>query len=450
MTWFQRARWLHVSIIGCGLMFASDLLLAQENSVPEEPTLIVRITPPKPYLQEEIVQVVRVIAPHPFEELVLDLPAVPDAEIVTLQQPRNRKFQTYGGEGYIYETRRAIFPKKSGELRIPPVRISGSIGISRNEKKSFVLRSEATLLNVRPPPNAFSEDWWLIARDVKIDQDWSQPLETLRVGDRVTRSIAVTVAGATGAHLPELEQGRSTGLTVLPGRTERSTEVTPGGVIGKIERTFDIRVDVDQPINISPVRVVWWNTNTEIERRSAAPAVRLEPLPRDVERLVSELMTEAAIARDNSRSGIIVIALSGSALMIGLAVWLLRARQRVVPEDRRLQHALERDSSPIDVVRTLRTWSETAFSNEPPMNLEALGQRLGPKAEKQIARLQIAAFGQSTDSIDAASLALDVVHIAQKGRNRTLPAILSSMLDQFLGAGKRLPEISGMPVDRSR
>ena len=450
MTSFQRALWLRIMIIGCGLMFTSNLLPAQENSVPDEPTLIVRITPPKPYLQEEIVQVVRVIAPHPFEELVLDLPAVPDAEMITLQQPRNRKFQTYGGEGYIYETRRAIFPKRSGELRIPPVRISGSIGIGRDEKRPFVLRSEATLLNIRTPPQAFSENWWLVARDVKIDQGWSQSLETLRVGDRVTRSITVTVAGATGAHLPELEQGRSTGLTVLPGRAERSTEITPGGVIGKIERTFDIRVDVDQPINISPVRVVWWNTNTEIERRSVAPAVRLEPLPRDVERLVSELMTEAAMARDNSRSGIIAIALSVSALMIGIVFWLLRTRQRVTLEDRRLRQALVRDSNPIDVVRTLRSWSGATFTNEPSMTLEELGQRLGPRAEKLIARLQNAAFGWPTESIDAASLALDVVRIAQEERSRDLPGILSSLLDQFLGAGKRLPEIDGMPAERFR
>ncbi|MGI9502420.1 MAG: hypothetical protein ACR2RE_05120, partial [Geminicoccaceae bacterium] len=277
-----------VAFLMCAVMVAAvPCAIAQENSVPENPTLTVRITPPKPYLQEEIVQVIRVIARHPFEELVLDLPTVECAEIITLQQPKNRKFSTYGGEGYIFETSRAIFPKQSGELEIPTVRVSGSVGVSRNEKEPFALRSEATILDVRPPPTAFSEDWWLIARDIKIDQGWSEPLDDIRVGDRVTRSITVTAAGVTGAHLPELEQGRSQGLTVLPGQTERRTEITPAGVIGTIRRSFEIRVDVDQPINIRPVRVVWWNTSTEIERRSAAPAVRLEPLPRDVEKLVS-------------------------------------------------------------------------------------------------------------------------------------------------------------------
>ena len=443
MTCFERACCLCTLIMACALVLTSGHLLAQENSVPEEPTLIVRITPPTPYLQEEIVQVIRVIAPHPFEELVLDLAPVAHAETITLQQPRNRKFQTYGGEGYIYETRRAIFPKKSGELRIPPVRISGSVGVSRNEKKPFALRSDGSILDVKPPPDAFSEDWWLVAREVSIDQGWSRPLDTLRVGDRVTRSISVTVAGATAEHLPELEQGRSTGLTVLPGRTERSTEITPGGVIGKIERSFDIRVDVDQPINISPVRVVWWNTSTEIERRSAAPAVRLEPLPRDVDGLVSELMTEAATARDSSRNAILALALGGGALLIGAGFWLSRVKRRVRPEDRRLRRVLIEDDSPIGAVRALETWSRAAFSNEPGLTLETLGRRLGQKAEQQIVRLQKAAFGRSTQPVDAAALALEVLRIAQQHRSRTMKDVFSGLLDRFLGASGRLPEIDG-------
>ncbi|MGI9499363.1 MAG: hypothetical protein ACR2P3_04965 [Geminicoccaceae bacterium] len=429
-----------------GILFAVSPSFAQENSVPEKPTLVVRITPPKPYLQEEIVQVIRLIAPHPFEELVLDLPSVEGAETITLRQPKNRKFQTYGGEGYIYETSRAIFPKQSGVLRIPPIRISGSIGIGRGEREPFALRSDATTLDIRPPPDGFSEKWWLVARDVKIDEGWSQPVETLRVGDRVTRSIVVTVAGATGAHLPELAQGRSTGLTVLPGRTQRNTEVTPGGVIGKVSRSFDIRVDVDQPINISPVRVVWWNTNTEIERRSAAPAVRIEPLPRDLEKLVSDLMMEAAAAHESSRSGIIALALGGAASMIALVFWLLRSQQKFKPEDRRLRQVVFNGGAPIDAVRALKDWAEASFPNERPMTLERLGQKLGPNARKQLASLQQAAFGHTAaHPVDTARLAFEIVAIAQESRRQTMTDVLASSMDRLLGRSRRLPEIDQRP-----
>ncbi|MDH3660535.1 MAG: hypothetical protein OEU92_11005 [Alphaproteobacteria bacterium] len=418
---------------------------AQQDSVPEEPTLTVRITPQKPYLQQEIVQVIRVIAPHPFEELVLDLPPVQGAETITLQQPKTRKFETYGGEGYIYETSRSIFPKQSGELEIPAVRISGSIGVSRDERRLFVLREDAMVLDIRPPPTSFSDDWWLVARDVRIDEGWSKPLDALRVGDRITRSIEVTVAGATGAHLPELEQGRSTGLTVLPGRTERDTEITPGGVIGKISRSFEIRVDVDQPINISPVRVVWWNASTEIERRSVAPAVRLEPLPPDVEALVSEVMTEAAAAHDHSRKGILVIALGGSVLLIASAFWLFRAKRNVKPEDRRLRQALAEDGSPINAARALKAWAEASFPKESSITLEHLGRRLGPKAEQRIASLQAAVFGRSAEPIDARRLALDVLDIAQERRLDTATNALTGLMERLLGSSRHLPEIDRRP-----
>ena len=445
MSW--RAVWRRLLLLTLPLALMQSSARAQQDTVPEEPTLTVRITPLNPYLQEEIVQVVRLIAPHPFEEIVLDFPPVEGADMITLQPPKNRKFETYGGEGYIYETRRSIFPKQSGELRIPPVRISGSVGVSRNERELFAVRSEAEILDVKPPPDSISGDWWLVARDVEIDEDWSKPLDELRVGDRVTRSISVKVAGATGAHLPELEQGRSTGLTVLPGRTERGTEITPDGVIGMISRTFDLRVDVDQPINISPVRVVWWNTNTESERRSAAPSVRIEPLPRDVEGLVSALMAEAAAAHDSSRRGLAIIALGGGALLLALAFWLFRAHRHVKPEDRRLRQALAQDNSPISAVRALKTWAEATSPNETPIALERLGQRLGPKAAQRIALLQQAAFGQANGSIDAAGLASEIIGIAQERRRQKAGGVLTAVADRLLGPNRRLPAIDHRPLE---
>lgn len=435
-----------VTFLMCaGMAAAVSSAIGQQNSVPEKPTLTVRVTPPKPYLQEEIVQVIRVIARHPFEELVLDLPTIDGAEIITLQQPKNRKFSTYGGEGYIFETSRAIFPKQSGELEIPTVRVSGSVGISRNEREPFALRSEAQFLNVRPPPETFSDDWWLIARDIKIDQSWSEPLDKIRVGDRVTRTITVTAAGLTGAHLPELEQGRSTGLTVLPGQTERRTEITPAGVIGTIRRPFEIRVDVDQPINISPVRVVWWNTGTEIERQTATPSVRLEPLARDVDGLVSDLMTEAAVVHERSQSGITIIMLGATALLIALAYWLMRARQKERPEDHKLRHALTLDNSPIHAVHSLTTWAKATFPGTPAMSLERLGNKLGPEARQQIEALQALAYGGRTEVINPAKLVLGIVRIAQENRRLTIKDMMSGLLDHLLGPERRLPEIGQRP-----
>ncbi len=431
-------------IVGTAVLLLFNLSAsAQQNSVPDEPSLTVRITPEKPYLQEEILQVIRLIAPHPFEELELELSPIEGAETITLQQPKNRKFETYGGEGYLYETSRAIFPTRSGPLDVPAVRIIGSIGVGRDETEAFDLRSEGRVFDIRPPPQSFSEDWWLVARSVEIEETWSKPLDELRVGDDVTRRITATVAGVTGAHLPELEQGRSSGITVLPGRTERETEVTPAGVVGHISRSFDIRIDVDRPINISPVRVVWWNTGTEIERRTAARAVRIEPLPRDVDKLVAGLMEEAAAERTGGRYGIAAIGLAALVAAMAFAFWLLRSAKRIRPEDRALFRSLSQDDRPETALRALFEWGGAVFPDRRPASLESIAEALGPEAKERIDTLQRSLFGHDPEPVDTARLAQEIVTLAQRNRRRPLADLLLVWAERLLGPKRSLPSIGG-------
>ncbi len=417
---------------------------AQDTQVvPDKPELAVRLIPPEPYLQEQIVQTVRVVAAHVFEELVLDLPTIEGADIITLQQPKTRKFKTYGGEGYIYETRRAIFPKASGELRIPQVRVSGSIAVSKDERQSFALKSKPVLLDIKPPPADFSEPAWLVARKVEIEEHWSKPLDELRVGDHVTRTVEALVTGATGGHLPELEHGRSTGLTILPGQTERSTEITPNEVVGRISRSFELRIDTDQPINISPVRMVWWNTDTEIEWRSAAKSVRIEPLPRDVDALKRRLMSEAEEAHRIGRYGVMALAALGCVGLAGLLAWLLVMRRQREPEDRYLLDEVREKSDPVDVVSALLTWAEATFPKEKPMSLEGLSRHLGSDAEQPLIDLQRAAFGPGVHKVDLIGITKKIIAAAQSQRRRSPAEIGANILRYLIGPKRHLPNIGG-------
>ena len=411
------------------------------QTVPDKPELTVRLLPPEPYLQEQIIQTVRVVAPHAFEELVLDLPLVEGADIVTLQQPRTRKFATYGGEGYIYETRRAIFPKASGALRIPPVRVSGAVAISKNEREGFALKNPAVQLDIKPPPDAFTGPAWLVARQAEIEERWSKPLDELRVGDHVTRTVVAAVTGATGGHLPELEHGRSSGLTILPGLSDRSTEVTPNEVIGRISRQFELRIDTDQPINISPVRLVWWNTEAEVERRSAAKAVRIEPLPRDVEGLVQALMAEAEEAHTRGRYGVIAIVLLGSVALLALLAWLVAANRRRAPEDQVLSSAVRENPDPVKAVGALLVWGEARFPDERPMSLARLSELLGDQAGGRIAELQGVAFGQAANKVDVVDTTKNIIAAARHQRGRGFADIRQNVLDVFFGPKRHLPDI---------
>lgn len=438
-------RWIVNVLLAVVLGTAGSMpTLAQDTQVvPEKPELAVRITPPEPYVQEQIVQTIRVVAAHVFEELVLDLPPVEGADVITLQKPKTRKFATYGGEGYIFETRRAIFPRSSGKLHIPMVRVSGAVGISKNERESFALKSAPAVIEIKPPPADFSEDDWLVARKVEIEERWSKPPDELRVGDHVTRFVEATVTGATGGHIPELDHGRSSGVTILPGQIERSTEVTANQVVGKISRAFELRIDTDQPINISPVRLVWWNTDSEIEWRSAAKSVRIEALPRDVEKLVEELMAEADQAHKTGRYGVMAITASGVFAAFGLMVWSIAGMKKRRPEDRILANDLRHRPDPISAVSALLRWGETTFPDDRPLSMEKLSQRLGPDAGEPLARLQRAAFGSDDQAVDSRAVIQEILTLARDRRSRSLADICRACLRYLIGPKRHLPRIDG-------
>ncbi|MGH1477397.1 MAG: hypothetical protein ACRBM6_01485 [Geminicoccales bacterium] len=431
-----------------GLLLNPSTQAQDTQTVPEKPELTVRMIPPEPYLQEQIVQTVRVISANVFEELVLDLPPVDGADVITMQAPKTRKFSTYGGEGYIYETRRAIFPKASGELVIPPVRVSGSVAISRDERESFALKQSATSLQIKPPPEAFSGPSWLVARRIEIEETWSKPVDELKVGDHVTRTINVEATGVTGGHLTELDHGRSTGITILPSLTERSTEITPNEVIGKMHRSFEIRIDTDQPINISPVRVVWWNTDTEVEFRSAAQSIRIEPLPRDVEGLVQRLMTEAVDAHTTGRYGITAMVMISCVGLLFLLGWFLLARRRSLPEDHALLAMVRANPNALSVSKALLIWGEAILPEEKPMSLERLGQYLGSDAPNHLSRLQQAAFGREGQRIDLVDVTEILIGIARDQRQRSLTDIVAGVSQHLLGPRHHLPSIQGRTIKR--
>jgi len=438
--WFRLGS-LALLMISLGLITTTSRPIAQENNDPEAPILMVSITPEAPYLQEEIVQVIQVIAPQPLEGMVLDLPPIEDADIIILQEPATRKVETEEGVRYRFETSRAIFPKRSGDLRLPPVRISGRTGVSGEKKKPFALRRGETVLMVRPPPPVFGGQGWLVAKDVRIEEAWSKPPDSFRVGDRVKRSITVTVKGATGAHLPDLQQGHVDGLTVLSGQTERNTALTFEGVVGTVHRSFDMRVDVEQPLDIGSVGLTWWDARAETERQSLAPALRLEPLPRDVDHLVSKRMADVVSTRRHSQWGIMILALFALALVVALIVRLFRTERHGKVVDRQLRRALAQDNSPIEALHALAAWAEMAFPVEPPVTLDQVGDRLGSGAKELITDLRKAAFGCTSQRVDARSQVLAIVEIAGQQRRELPSRKLAYLLDRVFGPAARLPDI---------
>ncbi len=100
--------------------FAAPPALAQQTAIPNQPELTVSLQPRHvktggAYVQGQIRLRVQLVSPHPFEALQLDLPPIAAARTLTLSQPHTRKIHNFSREGYVYETRLALFPESRSD-----------------------------------------------------------------------------------------------------------------------------------------------------------------------------------------------------------------------------------------------------------------------------------------------------------------------------------------------
>jgi hypothetical protein len=210
---------------------------------------------------------------------------IENAYVETLGQ--NSFQRTIGGQPWlVHEIRYAIFPESSGELTIPAQTFSGRVAAGRRtlfdtrpSGRLIRRRSEELTVNVLPRPASFPDTTWLPAADLAIEEAWSTPVDQLKIGDSVTRTITLTAKGLQGAQLPPIEGDSIDGLRAYPDQPVINNVNGDEGVTG-------IRIDSLALVAVSPgeyripaLEIPWWDTGSNTLRTARLPARTLRVLP---------------------------------------------------------------------------------------------------------------------------------------------------------------------------
>lgn len=265
-----------------------------------------------PYVQQQVKLTVRLY----YRVRILDgqmSEPQPDADVIFERLGKERRYETVrnGLRYQVIERDYAMFPQRSGELRVPSVVFNGRIAkpkAPRRQRRSFgdplldrffeedpfdvfetdpffakgervIARSTSKTLKVLPPPKQFKGRHWLPAADVKLYDSWSESPPTLRVGEPVTRVLALRAKGLEGSQLPELELADGPGFKVYPEQPATSNRVEDGWVVGEIQRAFAIVLQKAGKLVLPEVHVRWWDTTQDKERETVLPRWELEVQP---------------------------------------------------------------------------------------------------------------------------------------------------------------------------
>lgn len=334
--------------------------LAQLTEAPVTPELSVRISPAEAtasqsYVQGQLVVHIQLISRYPFEELSLTPPVFENAEVVQLIRPRTRKITGYAGKGYLFETAMAVTPRETGAFQIRPVTAIGMVAPPDVGELRFDLASETVEITVSDAPAAYTGDWWLVSPRAEIDEQWSLPVEDIRVGEMAQRRISLRVWGVSDERLPELKHPPAQGVTISLRSAETRTETSPEGLIAYADYVWDLEVQQQQVIFLKPIGLTFWDPSDHRQKSVSAKGHRLEPLPADSEGVAAALMREAAAAQDRTATwawavGIVLIA----PFVALLAAFLFVA----IPtrSDMHLWKACGRNAAPGDIYNEVDRW----------------------------------------------------------------------------------------------
>lgn len=199
----------------------------------------------------------------------------------------------------------ALFPQKSGVLKIPAFQFTGTaLGTPSAQAAfdpfgndffntgfrfpSFMSLSEPVQLyvpakevNILPVPTDFRGSWWLPSQKVTLTAQWTDKNPLFKVGEAVTRELTLTSVGSTESQLPELKPSAVADVRQYPQKAVREERVVDGKLTASEKINVVYIPQKAGKIELPNVRILWYNTATKRVETAEIQPLTVDVLPAD-------------------------------------------------------------------------------------------------------------------------------------------------------------------------
>lgn len=248
----------------------------------------------EPYVQSQVIYTVRVFQDVRFLDASLSNPELSNATIQQLGEEKSYQETVQGRPYTVTEIRYVVFPQKSGEVVIPSVVLNAVVTAEKNPQPNTRIRTrrltrkaDDIVLNVKPRPDSATGSWWLPARDVTLQSEWSEPIDNVTVDQPLTRTVYLMAQGVGDAQLPELVVPEVDNVSVY---ADTPTAVTNAGEQGlRAQQTNTWAVIPQSPGQwvMPEIQVNWFDTRTG--------ETKVAVLPEEVITVIADGGTEANV-----------------------------------------------------------------------------------------------------------------------------------------------------------
>ena len=256
------------------------------------------VTVQKPYVNQQILYKVKWYTNERLLDTKYQGPQVENALLVPLGD--EKRYQTVQNNTiYVVEEQSyAVFPQKSGELKI----ISPVITALLYDLNPQQVQAQDTpiILTVQPIPKQYTGKEWLPAKQVKLSEQYEHMNPSAGQGSTLIRTITVNAVAIPAQLLPPLNLVDSDSFKVYTEKGADHNQVQQGELFSSTEIKVTYLFDKAGKVTIPELRFPWFNTETGKEEFATLPARQIEITPSAAGVNTNNLATTTAKDENNS------------------------------------------------------------------------------------------------------------------------------------------------------
>lgn len=228
----------------------------------------VSVEPKQIYVQAQIIYTVRIYHAVNLMDASLAELKVEDGDTIVEALGSDSSFdkQINGRHYKVFEKKYALFPQKSGTIKIPPLVFETRyVGNRRNLKQRRILSKEQ-IIEVKPKPKYEKGKklaYWLPASSLQVSESLGKGAQNYTVGQPVTRTLRITAEGLPASLLPNLQSEKLDFAKVYPDQPILRDGNDSNGITGVREDKFAIIPTKSGEFVIPEIKIPWWNTKKD-------------------------------------------------------------------------------------------------------------------------------------------------------------------------------------------
>ncbi len=240
---------------------------------------------PSVYVQEQNTLTVRLLFARKLLGGQLSEPVADHLIVQKLGDDKSYQ-TTRGGKTYqVIERRYAMFPEKSGQIKIGPLMLSGRIAEPQQDPYRFFqsgrrirIISPAVTMQVKTIPAEFRGKPWLPAKKVSFTETWDG-LDNLKAGEPITRTVELVAVGLNETQLPDLTFPGNNDIRIYAEPAESGTWTDGENVIAKKRWKLAIIPLHAGTLTIPGISLDWFNTKTRSRSTAVLPDKNITVAP---------------------------------------------------------------------------------------------------------------------------------------------------------------------------